>query len=556
MLSHLHIKNFAIIPSLELEFGPGFTAITGETGAGKSILVDALGLLLGARSDSGWVRQGEDKAELTAEFAVDDNPAAGEWLESAGLDAGGQCLLRRTIAATGRSRAWINGTPVTIQQLNELGNLLVEIHGQNEHVRLTSRSQQFALLDGSGDYGELLEAVRAACRAWQALREEFDRLRQQSGLAPAELEYLDFQLAELRAHAIPEDAVRELEQEHRRLAQGGALVAALDAGGQALDEDDRGVLAMLHTALRQLEPFRELDPAVEESARMLEEAAINCQEASQGVQRALERVDLSPERLEEVAGRLGALADLARKHKVPMEELASVRDELAARLEQAENFESLRAEMEDRCASALRDYRAAAAALSAARQERAGKLAAEVSGLMAELGMPGGVLEIGIAHDPEAPPSPRGDDSIEMRVSANPGFEPGPLSKIASGGELSRISLAIKVAAGGGRTVGTQVFDEVDAGIGGDTANAVGRLLARLAADAQSLCVTHLAQVAVCADHQLQVSKRISDDRTAVDTTLLDGGARVDEIARMLGGRVSEQSRRHASELLSAAQPG
>lgn len=553
MLSHLHIRNFAIIPSLELDFESGFTAITGETGAGKSILVDALGLLLGARSDSGWVRQGEDKADLTAEFMLEANPAADAWLKEAGLDMEGQCLLRRSIAAGGRSRAWINGTPVTLQQLNELGNLLVEIHGQNEHVRLTRASQQFALLDGSGDYHRQVLAVNEAHGEWKALRDEFDSLEEQAGISPAELEYLAFQLQELRSHAISADSLRKLEQEHRKLAQGGALVEALNAGSEALENEGHGSQAGIQAALQQLEPYRELDTAIDEASRMLSEAAINCQEASQGIRQALDRIDLSPDRLAEVSGQLSTLADLGRKHQVPMEELERVRDVLAERLDRAENFESERAEMESRCASSLQAYRETAAKLSQSRRKRARSLAADVSKLMAELGMPGGVLEISIDHDPGSQPTPRGDDRIDLRVSANPGFEPGPLSKVASGGELSRISLAIKVAAGSGRTVGTQVFDEVDAGIGGETANAVGRLLASLAAGSQALCVTHLAQVAVCADHQVQVSKQADESTTAVDTALLKEGDRVDEIARMLGGKISEQSRRHASELLSAA---
>jgi DNA repair protein RecN (Recombination protein N) len=556
MLSHLHIRHFAIIPSLALDFQEGFTAITGETGAGKSILVDALGLLLGDRSDSSWVRQGADKAELTAEFQLDSNPAAAVWLNDAGLESDGQCLLRRAIAATGRSRAWINGTPVTLQQMGELGALLVEIHGQNEHVRLTRPKQQFLLLDGSGAYEKRLQAVQASYAQWKGLRDAFDHLQQQSGISPAEQDYLKFQLQELEAQAIPARGLAELEREHRKLSQGGALVEALDFSSKALDTEDHGSHQSIQTVLGRLEPYRQLDPAIEDAARMLSEAAIICQEAALGIRQAAERIDLSPERLAAVNEQLGALADLGRKHRVPMEELERVRDELKERLDRSGDFESRKAEMESECTQALASYREAAAALSKARQKHAAKLSATVSGLMAELGMAGGILDIRITHDGDSRPSSRGDDAIELMVSANPGIEPGPLARIASGGELSRISLAIKVAASRVRSAQTQVFDEVDAGIGGDTANSVGRLMRKLSSGSQALCVTHLAQVAVCADQQVQVRKEAADDRTVVDTALLADKERVDEIARMLGGRISDQSRRHASEMLTAARAG
>jgi DNA repair protein RecN (Recombination protein N) len=553
MLSHLYIKNFAIIPSLALDFHQGFTAITGETGAGKSILVDALGLLLGARSDSQWVREGCASAELTAEFMLEANPDASDWLTASGLDSDGQCLLRRAIAANGRSRAWINGTPVTLQQLGELGGLLVEIHGQNEHMRLKLPAQQFKLLDASGGYDAKLQSVSTAYREWKTLQDEFHALEQQAGLSPAELDYLKFQLSELESHAISSAEVQALEQEHRKLAQGGALVEALDFSSNALEDDDHGSHQLIHSVIARLEPYRALDPSIEEALRMLSEAAINCQEAAQGIRQASEHIDLSPERLAAVAGQLNLLGDLGRKHQVPMEALASVRDKISDRLSQTENFESQRDEMEAACGAALEKYRATAFELSASRASHARQFSRAISALMADLGMAGGLLEIRIRHDAGMRPSARGDDEISLMVSVNRGVSPGPISKVASGGELSRISLAIKVAASRKRSVRTQIFDEVDAGIGGETANAVGRLMQTLAASAQALCVTHLAQVAVCAHQQLQVRKEAAKDHTAVDTALLESTERVDEIARMLGGRVSEQSRRHASEMLIAA---
>jgi len=555
MLSHLYIKNFAIIPSLALDFRGGFTVITGETGAGKSILVDALGLLLGDRSDSSWVRQDADRAELSAEFQLLDNPAADKWLSDSGLDNDDQCILRRLISANGRSRAWINGSPVTLQQLGELGNLLVEIHGQNEHVLLRSPAQQFHLLDDSGHYTRQLQAMTSAFRQWKTLQDEFAQLEQESGISPAELDYLKFQLRELETHSIPPTELQALEQEHRKLAQGGSLVEALDFSSTTLNDDDHGSGVLIQSVLSRLEPYRDLDPSIDEAHTMLTEAMLNCQEAAGSIRVASERIDLSPERLAAVDSQLSLLADLARKHQVEMEALETVKQDLASRLQRSGDFESRRTDMESACAGALQQYRKSALAVSKYRNKHAKTLSSTVSQLMSELGMPGGILEFRIRHNDTSRPSANGDDEIEVLVSANPGIDPGPLAKIASGGELSRISLAIKVAASRGRTARTQIFDEVDAGIGGETANSVGSLMQRLAGDAQALCVTHLAQVAVCADHQLQVRKETQDNRTEVDTAILGERERVDEIARMLGGRISDQSRQHAREMLNAAKP-
>ena len=362
-------------------------------------------------------------------------------------------------------------------------------------------------------------------------------------------------MSELETHTIPALELEALEQEHRKLAQGGSLVEALDFSSTALDDDDLGSGIVIQNVLNRLEPYRDLDASIEEAHVMLTEAVLNCQEAAGSIRAASERIDLSPERLDAVTGQLSLLADLARKHQVEMESLEGVKHDLAARLQRSGDFESHRADMEAACARALQQYRQSALAVSKYRSKHAKTLSASVSQLMSELGMPGGILEFRIRHDEASRPSVNGDDEIEVLVSANPGIDPGPIAKIASGGELSRISLAIKVAASRGRSARTQIFDEVDAGIGGDTANSVGSLMRRLATDTQALCVTHLAQVAVCADHQMQVRKNAQDNQTSVDTEILGERERVDEIARMLGGRVSDQSRQHASEMLNAARP-
>lgn len=553
MLLHLHIRNFAIVPTLELEFTAGFTAISGETGAGKSILVDALGLLLGARSDAGWVRNGADRAELNAEFGLGANPAARDWLREHELDDGDSVLLRRGIQASGRSRAWINGTPVTVGQLAELGNLLVEVHGQNEHVRLARHARQLELLDQTGDHGKALETVRTAFDAW---RDSEERLRAQAeagALPPAELEFLKFQLTELEAEDLAPASITELEREHRLLAASGSLVQALDRCAGLLEDENQGASEALGAALAALEPFDDLSDAVNEARRMLEEARINTREAAATLAAESSRVDLDPERLSEVERTLSRLGDLARKHDVPLEGLEAVRDRCAGRLDAAERFDEVRAALEQEVSERLDAYRSAARSLSKRRSRHARSLEQQVEALMGDLGMAGGRFIVELAHDPQADPGAAGTDRVELLVSANPGIDPAPLAKVASGGELSRISLAIKVATadGGART---QVFDEIDTGVGGDTANAVGAMLKQAATGGQALCVTHLAQVAVRADQQLKVTKAAERDRTSVDAGVLAEEERVEEIARMLGGTVSDQSRAHAREMLESAR--
>jgi len=562
MLNNLHIRNFAIVPTLDLDIREGFTAITGETGAGKSILVDALGLLLGDRSDAGWVRSGAERAELTAEFSIEDNFEAQKWLDESELSADASCLLRRTINANGRSRAYINGSPVTVAQIQSIGNLLVEIHGQNEHLRLTKTSEQFRLLDNSGTYSNELARLETCFSDWQRVAQELDALDQETSVSAADLEFLDFQLAELQQHDLSVDAVTALQTEHDRLAAGGALLDALTYSIELLEPEtasgNAGINSDINSMLGQLQEFMTLDTDINDACQMLQEAAVNSAEAIDSLRTARDRIDLNPSRFESVTKTLGQLHDLARKHRVRMDGLESIMEVLSARIERAGSSEQRRNELMAELDTHLRDYRKAAKSLHLKRKQHASELSNHVIELMAELGMAGGTFELAVSLNEQATPSPRGDDSVQINISANPGTTPGPLNKIASGGELSRISLAIKVAASGGDESITQIFDEVDAGIGGDTANTVGRLMKRLSGQrlsgsGQSLCVTHLAQVAVCATHQLQVRKASGKESTLIDTNLLDKESRIDEIARMLSGKISQQSRAHAVELLSAA---
>jgi DNA repair protein RecN (Recombination protein N) len=553
MLSFLQIRNFAIVETLDLEFSGGFTAITGETGAGKSILVDALGLLKGNRADTTAIRTGATKAELNAEFELEEGCRALAWLRDAELDIGTSCLLRRLISDSGRSRAWINGSSVTLQQLAELGDLLIEIHGQNEHIRLVRSEEQFRLLDGCGTHDRELEAVNSRHQAWSRLEQEKHALLGESPLDAGDAELLQYQVRELEGALLSPGEFQALETEHRRLAQGSEIIAALQLAQAGLTTEQTGIGDVLQAAIGRLQEYTSLDPDINESVQLLSEAAINCEEARGSLQAAISRLDLSPERLADVEQKLRTQYDLARKHRVEPEQLAEVLQNLKQRLQRAGSIDQRLADIEPRLDKALQDFRKAARELNQSRISRAAFLSNGVTDLMQELGMEGGRFEFDVHFDADAAPTPRGNDRLELRVSANPGIPPGTLQKVASGGELSRISLAIKVASRTGDPAQTQVFDEVDAGIGGDAANSVGALLRSLSAAGQALCVTHLAQVAVCADHQFQVQKTSEDQDTRVETCLLAEKERIDEIARMLGGRLSEQSRAHATELLATA---
>lgn len=566
MLQDLSIRDFAIVPRQELAFSPGFTALTGETGAGKSLIVDALCLLSGRRADTDLIRQGADKAELTGEFSLDESHAALAWLRNAEMDDGTSCLLRRVISRSGRSRAWINGTAVTLNQLQELGTLLVEIHGQNEHIRLNQAGERFRLLDEAGGYDDALKSVVECHRHWRAAQSELERLRQAAPLDAGEIELLEHQLKELEAFALPPEEVRELEAEHKRLSRGSEFMAALEFAANALADASEGAESLgltdqINRIVSGLQPAAEADPRLDEIIRMLQEAAINCEEARQGVQRISADVDLSPERLDAVEQQLGQLHDLARKHRVAMDDLQQTREALAERIETSASLEKRIAECEAEVADTLHEYREAARVLSEKRNSRAAMLGRCVTEAMQDLAMEGGEFRIEVEHQPDCEPSPRGSDRISLLVSANLGVSPGPLRKVASGGELSRISLAVKVAhyqirGGIGSGVAgapVQVFDEVDAGIGGDTANAVGRLLRSVADESQTLCVTHLAQVAARAHHQIKIEKCSAKDEVSVNATPLAAVAREEEIARMLSGKVSAHSLAHARELIENA---
>ena len=560
MIRNLHLKDFAVVSEAELAFDSGMTAISGETGAGKSLLIDALLLLTGARAEVAMVRHGADRAELAAEFALDDSPTAADWLRDNALDDADDaqtCQLRRVIRADGGSRAWINGRAATLAQLGEIGELLVEIHGQHEHQALLSRPQQMALLDAFGGHAQALDAVRQLATRWKDLQRRLDANGDASE-AEARLDWLDRQLRQLGKNSVEPSDIEELLSAHRRqsnaahLLEGSARALARLSGedGPALERS----LAQLHAELLRL---AEHDPAYAQAAELTDAASIQLAEAASLIERARDGIDLDPDRLQELEDELSLLHELGRRHKVPLEQLATVRDALVAERESLHDAggdaERLQAERD----AAVSAWRAAAQALCIAREAAARKLGDAVTSLMTELGMSGGLVRIELTANPTTEPSPSGTEQVEFLVSANPGQPPRPLRKVASGGELSRISLAIEVAALGMDAVPTMVFDEVDSGIGGAIAEVVGRKLRVLGSERQVLCVTHLPQVAAQAHHHVRVSKDSDGTTTRSAVQILDEETRVDELARMLGGiEITTETRAHARQMLGKGAGG
>jgi DNA repair protein RecN (Recombination protein N) len=536
MLSNLSLRDLAVASRVDLSLAPGMSVITGETGAGKSILVDALSLLAGGRADSGVVRQGCERAEASAEWNIAAVPAAAAWLKEHELDDQGQCLLRRVVRADGGSRAFINGRPASLQQLRELASLLIEIHGQHEHQALLDRGHQLQLLDQYAKNDSEREAVATLARRWRELRELEQALRQAHAVGADDIALLESQLVELEQVDPDPGRIERLEQEHRRLSHAGELLEGLGRI-EALLENDEAASARRTLGLAAAESDRlaQFDSELGEAAALLASAQVQLDEALSVLRRRREAVDLDPERLAQAEADLRRLHALARKHRVPMRELAAVRAALSARLSAAASAGSRLQALGRERAEVEAAWGKAAAALRQSRERAAQALASEVSALMHRLGMGGGRFEIRI--DPiDGDPQPGGSEQVEFLVSANAGMAPRPLRKVASGGELSRISLAIKVATITLEDTPTLVFDEVDSGIGGAIAEIVGRTLHALGARRQVLCVTHLAQVAACADHHYRVEKQLREGRSESFVQALGDAERIAELARMQAG--------------------
>src|ERR1700723_1702560 len=557
MLTHLQLRDLVLVDQAELEFSGGLTALTGETGAGKSIVVDALLLIAGGRGAGDIARQGAERAEVTASFSALP-PAALTWLKDQSIDVDGELVVRRVIGADGRSRAYVNGQVVPLQALRELAEFLIEIHGQQEFQHLVGRAAQRELLDERLSTPALRSSVAEAFERHSAVSREFEALKNAAQNRDARLDLLRYQLRELKAEVSTAAAIEELFADQKRVAARGrlsvaartALTAAYEADGDSDSAHD-----LLGKATAALRSVSDIDPQLGEAGKLLGEAAILTQEAAESLRHYLDALDIDPARQDEIERRAAALEALARKHRVAVLELPEQRARIEQEVAALDNVgESLTA-LEQQVSATMREYRSAAKRLSEARRAAAQLLGVQVTQLMQTLGMAGGEFAVQVTPS-DSEFSASGSDEVEFLVSANPGQPLKGLAKVASGGELSRISLAVQVAGRASSSPLCMVFDEVDAGIGGAVAEIVGRQLRSLGERAQVLCVTHLAQVASQAHSQFRVTK-LSDGkitRTAVKT--LNPLERVDEIARMLGGiDITEQARAHAREMLVRATP-
>jgi len=555
MLVNLSIRDFAIVDALDLEFDRAFTTLTGETGAGKSILIDALALALGERADATMVRAGAERAEVVAEFAIDRLPGVETWLRENELEGDpGRVLLRRVVDRNGRSRAFINGTAATVQQLTTVSESLIDIHGQHAHQSLVRGEAQRAILDVHAGLAPLAREVGVMWKAWQSLVKARAEYETNAAARNAEHEQVAWQVEELRKLAPRPGEWEEVSAEQSRLAHAAGLLEGAQAAVEALSDSETAAASAVSATIARLRALVDYDAALREPLALLEGAEAQLAEAAHALRHYADRVELDPGRLADVERRVEALHSTARRLRTVPEALPELLERLAARLDELEvasNLDALVAQEQE----ARARYEERARTLSAQRKTAAAKLSKDVTAAMKELAMAGGRFTAALR--PIEGGSAQGNESVEFLVSANPGQEPRPLAKVASGGELSRISLAIQVITSKAAAVPTMIFDEVDAGIGGAVAEIVGKKLRALGRERQVLCVTHLPQVAAQADHQWSVAKATANGAVRSSVAVLDEAARIEELARMLGGtRITATTRKHAAEMLGAQDAG
>jgi DNA repair protein RecN (Recombination protein N) len=555
MLVSMEVRDFAIVDRISVEFEPSMTVLTGETGAGKSILVDALGLVLGERGGAQLVRSGAKRAEFSAEFDISELPTARAWLEAQSLDEENDCLLRRVINADGRSRAFINGNAVPVQHLKSVGELLVDIHGQHFHQSLGRRPVQRDLLDFFGKLFEHRNELAAAFVEWQSLAARLRELTEADSDRASRLDLLTFQLQELRTLDLGESEATELASERQRLSNSGRLAEGTSSALASLfDEDGANANSLVADALRSIESLVEYDEQLRPVLEMLDSAGIQIAEAADALRRYAESIDMDPNRRDWVEERLDAIQTLSRKHRVSVDGIRSLQQKLEQEFDELNNSAERGRELEEKLSIVHDNYLDLAKTLSKKRRLVAGKLSSAVTEAMHGLGMPGGEFEVKLDTLSEDSARAHGMDAVDFLITANPGQPKMALSKVASGGELSRMSLAIQVIASDGSAIPTMVFDEVDSGVGGGVAEMVGRRLAELGSSRQVLCVTHLPQVASLAAQHFRVSKVTDGKATRTSVRALGKEERIEELARMLGGvDITEKTLDHAAEMLAEA---
>lgn len=552
MLRSLIIRDFVIVDTLELDFEAGFTALTGETGAGKSIMIDALSLALGGRAEANVVRVGKPKAEIAAEFDVTQVRAARLWLRENELadDDQNMLLFRRVLDANGRSKGFINGTSVTLSQMRDLASRLMDVHGQHEHQTLLKRDAQLALLDDFADNAALIAEVGNFYSAWSQLRSTRAAREANEQAISREFEDLRYQIGELEALKFTLPRWEETLQEQRRLANAAALIESAEAAVASLDDNDDALLSKIDDIAARLARDADTDPALKESATLVESAGVELREVVSNLRHYLRSLDIDPARLAEMDREMADVQEIARKFRTEPKRIPDLLQQKRDRMSALGGGQSLDELIATEQAAEAR-YQEAAKKLTKTRQLAAKKFAVNVTKSLQELAMPGGKFAVEFAP---REPSATGLESCEFQVAAHEGQTLGPLAKIASGGELSRVSLAIQMLASAKASVSTMIFDEVDAGIGGRVAEVVGRLLRALGTQHQVLAVTHLPQVAACATQQFQVAKSAVDGVATTTITALSSKTRVDEIARMLGGiKITDATRKHAAEMLRNA---
>lgn len=551
MLTQLSIRNFAIASQLEIDFQNGMTVMTGETGAGKSILLDALGLALGDRADSDMVRNGEKKAEICASFDVSEIPSAQAWLAEHDLDSDDECILRRVITSEGRSKAYINGQPSPLANIKALGEQMIDIHSQHEHQSLLVKEKHRSLLDEYAGHATLAKEVKECFQAWQAKSQQYDMLMNNREETEARIQVLDFQVEELNKLALQDGEIELLEQEQSRLANSEVLLQSAHEALELSSNDEGGAISLVQRAQHALSNLPTDDKALAESLTMFQDASIQIEEAANNLRHFVESFELDPNRLADIEDRLSIAYQLARKHRCQPEELIGVHLKLSEEQEalsgSGQDLASLKLEAET-----LREsFILQAKALRESRIKNAQILESEVAMQLEKMAMQNVVFASPVSELNEQNANANGIDNIEFLISTNPGQPPKPLAKVASGGELSRISLAIQVVLAQRSSVPSMVFDEVDVGIGGGTAEVVGRLLFELGAKGQVICITHQPQVAAQGEQHLKIRKSLDDGAMHSYVDRLNDQERTDEVARMLGGiDITDQTKAHAKEML------